>query len=101
MDLASFTLCSRRPYRLAGTTQTLHKLVANKLVAELRSNSTQPTLLAVEGENTDVRTRNPRMLRSKEENVGTRPASISTRRQGSEPTQRNSRNQETLTLKVD
>ena len=36
------------------------------------------------------------MLRSKEEYVGTGPASISTRRQGSEPTQRNRRNQETF-----
>ena len=35
-------------------------------------------------------------LRSKEEYVDTRPVSISTRRQGSEPTQQNHRNKETF-----
>ena len=81
--------------------QTLDKLVANKLMAELLSNSAQPTLLDVEGENTDARTDNQRRLRSKED-VDTRRESISTRRQGSEPTQRNRRNQETFSgAKVD
>ena len=39
-----------------------HKLVANKLMAEVRSNSAQPTLVNVEGENTDAKTNNQRLV---------------------------------------
>ena len=59
-------------------------------MAEVRSNSAQPTLLNVEGENTDARTNNQRLVFPNASIRGrvfdTREASIPTRRQGSEPT---------------
>ena len=68
-------------------------------MAELRSNSSQPTLF------TKARTQMPgpitkawyyQMLRTNEGYMDTRPASISTRREVSEPTSRNRGNQETF-----
>ena len=62
----------------------------NKLMAEVRSKSAKPTLLNAEGENTDARTNNQRLLIPSASIKGrvfdTRQASISTRRQGPEPT---------------
>ena len=67
----------------------------NRLMAEVRSNSAQATLLNSEGENTDARTNNQRLLFPSASIKGrvydTRQTSTSTRRQGSEPTQHNRR----------